>query len=447
MYSAITVRTPDYPKTPLEMTPREFSQSILAAAEKINRSLLALDSGISIEKIFYDDVEKEGGRDIEENKYKYEEKEKEEDQGKNHIIEDEKSVLLNEVNAKVKRKDNNSQNDNNEYYSSAFLSEIKPQKKEKIGNENKNILNLNGGSNSSKNNKINNAKHLKNIDHVEISDSSSISTKMNNKRKKENTNYYEIELEIEEEQYQLEQLSVCSNSLSLSPPCVQLSNLVNNKPILNLFNDSLSPNPCLNPALKIESPVDNKKKNNKSKKNKNNDDNNKDNDSKNGNNSDNNKNDNDSSRNDSARLSVLSVDVQTSKRRTSSFDEYPSPTKQTKNNKNNNNNNNNNSNLTDIRNLRRSTSPPKNRGQISGQILGQGMGRILTENQNGFENGNTADGKIGENTDLNYNSVMTPLNLKSTYVRLLLITSLNIDILFLILFIFYHLFFVFSFLY
>ena len=166
------------------MTPREFSQSILAAAEKINRSLLALDSGKSIEKIFYDDVEKEGGRDIEENKYKYEEKEKEEDQGKNHIIEDEKSVLLNEVNAKVKRKDNNSQNDNNEYYSSAFLSEIKTQKKEKIGNENKNILNLNGGSNSSKNNKINNSKHLKNVDHLENSDSSSISTKMNNKERK-----------------------------------------------------------------------------------------------------------------------------------------------------------------------------------------------------------------------------------------------------------------------
>ena len=431
LYSAITVRTPHSPKTPLEMTPREFSESIILAAEKINRSLLAINNGTNAEKIISDDVKKEVVRDLLE--CKKENKNNDEEKDKNRIIEEVRFKEINELNLKVKRKDEISQNDNNEYFSSSFLSAVtenRSQKKENKSNENKNYLHLNSANSSSKNNKINNTKNLKNIDDQvnENSTSTSTSTKVNNNRKKETTNYYEIELEIEEEQFQLEQLSV--NSKVFSPPCGQISNLVNNKPILNFFTESLSPNPCLNPALNTAD--DNKKKN---KNNKNND------------NNDNNNDNNDSNKNDNAKMSVLSVDVQASKRRTSSFDEYPNSTKQTKNNKNNNNDNNNNNNennnnnnnnnndnnnsnnnnnnLTDGRHLRRSTSPPRNRGQtggqntapITGQISGQVIGKLTAENkQNGFDNGNTGERIEGENTDLNQISVMTSLNVKSTYL-------------------------------
>ena len=414
------------------MTPREFSRSILLAAEKINRSVLAMNNGINTEKTISDDVEKEEVRDLLESKK--ENKDNDEDKDKSRIIEEERCKEGNELNVIVRRKDEISQNDNNEYFSSSFLSavtEIKSQKKENKSNENKNYLHLNSANSSSKTNKINNTKNVKNInDQInENSTSTSTSIKVNNKRKKETTNYYEIELEIEEEQFQLEQLSV--NSKVLSPPCVQISNLVNNKPILNFFTESLSPNPCLNPALNT---ADDNKKNKKN--NKNNDNNNNNNDN------------NDSNKNDNAKMSVLSVDVQTSKRRTSSFDEYPSPSKQTKNNKNknnnnsnnnennndnnnnnnnnnDNNNNNNNNNLTDGRHLRRSTSPPKNRGQtagqntapMTGQTSGQAIGKVAAENkQNGFDNGNTGEGSVCENKDLNYHSVMTSLSVKSTYL-------------------------------
>ena len=81
--------------------------------------------------------------------------------------------------------------------------------------------------------------------------------------------------------------------------------------------------------------------------------------------------------------------------------------------------------MTDGRHLRRSTSPPRNRGQtggqntapITGQISGQVIGKLTAENkQNGFDNGNTGERIEGENTDLNQISVMTSLNVKSAYL-------------------------------
>ena len=427
-------KSPNTPKTPLEMTPREFKEAIYLAAEKMMKSE-------------FDENKIDGNK---------EERDKE-----------------------GERKEGDA-----------------TQRKEKSFNEdNRNIVRTkNDSSRSDKNTSTNNMKNNKNIDDKnESKNETKNETKNENKdninKKKENPNFYQIELEIEE-QFELEQSSGCFSTLS--PLCRLPRNIVQ-------LSDIESPTRRLNPIVIYNESYSNDNNGINSNSIYNNDYISNDNSSNNGNNNNNNNNEinihsdkiNNHIKNDDRKnyeennrkmsslhveennddMSLLTENVQITQRRTS-YDEYPSPTKS--NNKSNNNiyddNIGNNS-----KQLRRSASPPKNRGQGLGSGLGSGhglglghglgsghghgfglgsglgseqglgLGGLLTEKLQQL-NEITNDGKIGGERDkmeLNNIAMMAQFSGKRKYILLVITISYS---LFLSFFLFYSfLFIIFSF--